>query len=369
MSQPDDSISGHANSWEGQGHLRSGLGYTTEPDYFEDGEARYERSLSFSNTYSVFDDIEMSHEHRTGDVANVLQSGWTLGAFRVYMSAPGPVLSDAAAAVSPPTTFTRFSIPGEPRFGASLYGVSDVIDDLDNDLQAIEDGMSDNSDETAAADDLSMSEDDTAEGQENVDDNDLEMSEDEEASVTTTEEILVQVTSFLDLLEEVRGDCPICLGEAGHGPILVHLPCSPTGGHAFHRACIGRWLQSRSNCPYCRHSFEELEWEDIEWEDETMEWMEDEEEEEEADDDDDDDEEFLSNQLRQIGIPIPLQGLRGGDDAARSLTELEIVRSWRHTGPRGKTVAPSRLGDLLCVCVVSLLDAAFIFHVLGPIRT
>lgn len=355
-------MSGHANSCEEQAYLHSGLGYTTEPDYFEDEEAGYERSLSYSNSYSVFDETEMSHEHRTGHVANVQHAGFTLGAFRVYMPVLEPVSSDVAATVPPPR-FTRFPIPDEPRFG--VHGV----DDLDNDLQAFEDGISDSSDEAAAADNLSMSEDNRPEGQENR--VDLEMSEVDEDDEATTEEISAQVTSFLDLLEMVEGDCPICLGQVGYGPMLVRLPCSTTGSHAFHRACIGHWFENRSDCPCCRHSFEELEWE---WE----EWEEGEEgEEEEWEDDDNDDEESLSNELRQIGIPIPLQGLRGGDDAARCLRELENVGRG-HRGARGadvrglamrKTVAPTRLGDVLCLRIVGLLDVAFILYALDSIRT
>ncbi|KAI9007642.1 hypothetical protein DFJ74DRAFT_366539 [Hyaloraphidium curvatum] len=42
--------------------------------------------------------------------------------------------------------------------------------------------------------------------------------------------------------------CPICLDEMPGGTRVKELPC----GHRFHGACIGRHLEERSECPYCR---------------------------------------------------------------------------------------------------------------------
>ncbi len=42
-------------------------------------------------------------------------------------------------------------------------------------------------------------------------------------------------------------DCPICLA---HAEAPVSLVC----GHAFHEACIARWLAVRATCPMCRAS-------------------------------------------------------------------------------------------------------------------
>lgn len=42
-------------------------------------------------------------------------------------------------------------------------------------------------------------------------------------------------------------DCPVCLA---HAESPVSLVC----GHAFHEACIARWLAVRATCPMCRAS-------------------------------------------------------------------------------------------------------------------
>ena len=44
-------------------------------------------------------------------------------------------------------------------------------------------------------------------------------------------------------------NCVICLADFRRGEYLCALPC----GHTFHRACVVRWLESRSElCPVCR---------------------------------------------------------------------------------------------------------------------
>ncbi|KAJ1266020.1 hypothetical protein BS78_08G118900 [Paspalum vaginatum] len=50
-------------------------------------------------------------------------------------------------------------------------------------------------------------------------------------------------------------ECAICLerlcgggGPGDDGGCVVRLPCT----HVFHSACLGRWLRSRADCPYCR---------------------------------------------------------------------------------------------------------------------
>jgi len=42
------------------------------------------------------------------------------------------------------------------------------------------------------------------------------------------------------------GDCPVCMEDTSCDSIA--LPC----GHAFHKRCIGSWLQMNSSCPCCR---------------------------------------------------------------------------------------------------------------------
>ncbi|KAK4750572.1 hypothetical protein SAY87_004054 [Trapa incisa] len=44
-------------------------------------------------------------------------------------------------------------------------------------------------------------------------------------------------------------DCAICLAEFSDGEEIRALPQC---GHAFHVACIDKWLGSHSSCPSCR---------------------------------------------------------------------------------------------------------------------
>ncbi len=43
------------------------------------------------------------------------------------------------------------------------------------------------------------------------------------------------------------GDCPVCMQDTSFESSMA-LPC----GHAFHKRCIGSWLQMNSSCPCCR---------------------------------------------------------------------------------------------------------------------
>ena len=48
--------------------------------------------------------------------------------------------------------------------------------------------------------------------------------------------------------------CSICYDELEAGPKTKALPCR----HCFHRACLWKWLERNSACPYCRQSIDEL---------------------------------------------------------------------------------------------------------------
>jgi hypothetical protein len=45
----------------------------------------------------------------------------------------------------------------------------------------------------------------------------------------------------------INNECSICMEESGCDHTL-------SCGHGFHRACISRWLEDSSVCPYCRQS-------------------------------------------------------------------------------------------------------------------
>ena len=51
-------------------------------------------------------------------------------------------------------------------------------------------------------------------------------------------------------VEHVEAVCVICF-EVMELAAQEHLPCM----HAFHRGCIGTWLQTQRTCPICRTGF------------------------------------------------------------------------------------------------------------------
>nr|CAE03757.1 OSJNBa0013K16.6 [Oryza sativa Japonica Group] len=49
--------------------------------------------------------------------------------------------------------------------------------------------------------------------------------------------------------EGEQSECAICLSDFEHGDAMRVLPQC---GHAFHAACIDKWLRGHSSCPSCR---------------------------------------------------------------------------------------------------------------------
>jgi len=47
---------------------------------------------------------------------------------------------------------------------------------------------------------------------------------------------------------QYTGECPICLGDFGPEEVIKVTHC----GHAFHKACLGRWLRKERTCALCR---------------------------------------------------------------------------------------------------------------------
>jgi len=50
------------------------------------------------------------------------------------------------------------------------------------------------------------------------------------------------------------GECPICLGEWEQGDEIKVPAC----GHAFHKACLGQWLQRERTCVLCRRDVTDI---------------------------------------------------------------------------------------------------------------
>jgi hypothetical protein len=42
--------------------------------------------------------------------------------------------------------------------------------------------------------------------------------------------------------------CPVCMADVEDGDVLRTLPCL----HAYHAACIDRWLEAHKTCPVCK---------------------------------------------------------------------------------------------------------------------
>ncbi|XP_040379244.1 probable E3 ubiquitin-protein ligase ATL44 [Oryza brachyantha] len=49
--------------------------------------------------------------------------------------------------------------------------------------------------------------------------------------------------------EQEQSECAICLSDFEHGDAMRVLPQC---GHAFHAACVDKWLRGHSSCPSCR---------------------------------------------------------------------------------------------------------------------
>ena len=47
--------------------------------------------------------------------------------------------------------------------------------------------------------------------------------------------------------QEIK-ECAVCLEEIDRAKSCVNLSCT----HAFHKACIGQWLEQKESCPLCR---------------------------------------------------------------------------------------------------------------------
>merc|ERR1719329_498437 len=69
------------------------------------------------------------------------------------------------------------------------------------------------------------------------------------SEAATPEQIaaLPRVHFTVDLFDDPRESCAVCLAEFSPGDVLQRLPC----GHHFHRCCAGTWLARSKKCPLC----------------------------------------------------------------------------------------------------------------------
>ena len=51
-------------------------------------------------------------------------------------------------------------------------------------------------------------------------------------------------------VSQVSWDCSICLESFKDGDQLIFLPCE----HRFHSSCLGPWVRTCGDCPYCRRN-------------------------------------------------------------------------------------------------------------------
>lgn len=51
-------------------------------------------------------------------------------------------------------------------------------------------------------------------------------------------------------VEEMKGECSVCMDDVGVGEEMVFLPCN----HWFHEVCASAWLSEHDSCPICRKS-------------------------------------------------------------------------------------------------------------------
>ncbi|KVI05512.1 E3 ubiquitin-protein ligase MPSR1 [Cynara cardunculus var. scolymus] len=52
-----------------------------------------------------------------------------------------------------------------------------------------------------------------------------------------------------DEIENLGGECVICLEEWKVGEMAKEMPCK----HRFHGGCVEKWLKIHGSCPVCRH--------------------------------------------------------------------------------------------------------------------
>lgn len=63
-------------------------------------------------------------------------------------------------------------------------------------------------------------------------------------------EVVVKPSAIegIDVTEDERRSCMVCLSEKEVGECLRTLPCM----HSFHKDCIDEWLKTNRTCPICK---------------------------------------------------------------------------------------------------------------------